>query len=151
MGRIEKALKHAKESHDRAGRTKDAPENYSGSSRGATANQTDTATETSRVFSTLSDAATTHILDPQILRENRVTTDEQNFAIRSAYKMLRTRLLQRIRANCWNSMAISSARSSAGKTLTAINTSISIAHEPCNARGPVYFFSGETVPASIIC
>jgi protein-tyrosine kinase len=46
-----------------------------------------------------------------------------------AYKMLRTRVLHRMRSNGWRKLAITSPRSNAGKTLTAINTAISLAQE----------------------
>lgn len=129
MSRIEKALKSAKESHEKSEIAKFAPGKNVQADQVPTPLPSGTAVEATRVFSELNDAATQHILDPEILLENRITTDEQDLSVRSAYKMLRTRLLRRLRANRWNSMAISSARSSAGKTLTAINTSISIAHE----------------------
>jgi protein-tyrosine kinase len=84
----------------------------------------------SPVFEELSESASYFELDADVLKKNRVTSDDQLLSVRSAYKMLRTRLLQRMRANNWNTLAISSARSNAGKTLTAINTAISISHEP---------------------
>ena len=82
------------------------------------------------VFEKLSKHASRYNLDPEILQKNRITSDRQPLSVRAAYKMLRTRLLQRMRANNWNTLAISSARANAGKTLTAINTAISLAHEP---------------------
>jgi capsular exopolysaccharide synthesis family protein len=82
------------------------------------------------VFAELRGNATQHILDLDFLKKNRITTDQQSLSNRAAYKMLRTRLSQRMRANNWTTLAISSTRSGAGKTLTSINTAISLAHEP---------------------
>jgi capsular exopolysaccharide synthesis family protein len=70
------------------------------------------------------------ILDPEVLRNNRVVASSDTPGMNTAYKMLRTRVLQRMRANNWNCLAISSARPGAGKTLTAINTAISLSFEP---------------------
>ena len=61
------------------------------------------------------------------LAENHVITDAIDPAIRTSYKMLRTRILQRMRANGWRSIAITSATQGDGKTLTAINLAISLA------------------------
>ena len=47
----------------------------------------------------------------------------------SAYKMLRTQVLQRMNANDWNVLAITSPGSQEGKTLTALNLAIGIARE----------------------
>jgi protein-tyrosine kinase len=68
-------------------------------------------------------------LDPDVLEKNRVVAASETPGMSSAYKMLRTRVLQRMRTNNWTRLAISSARPSAGKTLTAINTAISLSFE----------------------
>jgi capsular exopolysaccharide synthesis family protein len=69
-------------------------------------------------------------LDTETLQKNRVIASADTAGTSTAYKMLRTRVLQRMRANTWNRLAISSARPSAGKTLTAINTAITLSFEP---------------------
>ncbi|HIP53313.1 MAG TPA: polysaccharide biosynthesis tyrosine autokinase [Chromatiales bacterium] len=46
-----------------------------------------------------------------------------------AYKVLRTRVLQRLRANNWNAIAITSPTEGDGKTLTSVNLAISLARE----------------------
>ena len=69
-------------------------------------------------------------LDSEVLQNNRVVASSDTPGMNTAYKMLRTRVLQRMRANNWKSLAISSARPGAGKTLTAINTAISLSFEP---------------------
>ena len=65
------------------------------------------------------------VLDSELMQQNRVVASSDVQGINTAYKMLRTRVLQRMRANNWNCLAISSARPGAGKTLTALNTAIS--------------------------
>jgi capsular exopolysaccharide synthesis family protein len=69
-------------------------------------------------------------LDMDFLKQQRVILPDQTDAAVTAYKMLRTRTLQRLRSNNWHRIAISSARRNAGKTLTAINTAISLSSEP---------------------
>lgn len=49
-----------------------------------------------------------------------------------AYRMLRTRLLQRCRANNWSSIAITSPGPGEGKSLTALNLALTIARERNN-------------------
>ncbi len=70
------------------------------------------------------------VLDPQILERHRITGLQNSDVGGPAYKMLRTRVLQRMRSNGWRKLAVTSPRSNAGKTLTAINTAISLAQEP---------------------
>ena len=69
-------------------------------------------------------------LDALTLNENRVRGIASSEPGEAAYKMLRTRVLQRMRSNSWSKLAITSPRANAGKTLTAINLAISLAHEP---------------------
>jgi len=61
------------------------------------------------------------------LRNNRIIAGNDNDATTAQYKMLRTQILHRMKANNWTSLAISSACPGEGKTLTAINLSISLA------------------------
>lgn len=67
--------------------------------------------------------------DPQALRENRVIFGDSDRAGLAAYKMLRTQVLQRMTANGWNALAVTSPFAADGKTLTAINLAISLARE----------------------
>ena len=62
--------------------------------------------------------------------ESRVLlSDAQDERVRSAYKMLRTRTLQRIRQNDWHVVGLTSAAQGDGKSLTAINLALSLARE----------------------
>ena len=131
MGRIEDALKKTKASYFmsdvRAARLQNKRISADSHSR---LNSLGDKVRLQPMFEELHKSATYCELDADVLEEHRVTTESQLLSTRSAYKMLRTRLLQRMRANNWNTLAISSARSNAGKTLTAINTAISIANDP---------------------
>ena len=67
-------------------------------------------------------------LTSEELREKRVIIDQQN-VVSDAYKLLRTQVLQRLRENKWNALALVSPCSGEGKSLTAINLAISLARE----------------------
>src|SRR5438309_1975478 len=47
----------------------------------------------------------------------------------AAYRMVRTRLLQKLRTNSWRSLAITSPGAGEGKSLTALNLATSIARD----------------------
>ena len=68
-------------------------------------------------------------VDEERLRRYRVVAGLHDDAIAGAYKVLRTAIVQRMRANGWRSLAITSPAQGAGKTLTAVNLAISLAHE----------------------
>jgi len=63
------------------------------------------------------------------LREQRVITAVESGAFTDAYQILRTQVLQRLRENHWNALAVTSPGTDEGKTLTAINLAISLARE----------------------
>jgi capsular exopolysaccharide synthesis family protein len=63
------------------------------------------------------------------LREKRVISGIEQNTYTEAYKILRTQILQRLRENGWNSLAITSPGFNEGKTLTSINLAISLAME----------------------
>jgi capsular exopolysaccharide synthesis family protein len=127
MGQIQDALNKAKSIHGGAAtRVNDEgvdKEMQSGRSR----NGPRQATE---VESALSKAARKIALDVEAMERNRVYGFLNAQGIKSAYKMLRTRVLQQMRTNNWTRLALSSARPGEGKTLTAINMAISLAIEP---------------------
>jgi len=68
----------------------------------------------------------------KVLRDNRLIAALPEHEFKDAYKMLRTRVLQTLRANNWNSLAVTGPASGCGKTLTAINLAISLAMEITN-------------------
>jgi len=65
----------------------------------------------------------------EVFRRNRVISAVPQHDLKDAYRMLRTRVLQGMRSNNWNSLAITGPASSCGKTLTAINLAVSLAME----------------------
>lgn len=68
-------------------------------------------------------------LNQGVLRQNRVLTAHQPAVVRDLYQLLSTQILQRFRENQWNTLAVTSPCSGAGKTLTALNLAISMARE----------------------
>lgn len=62
-------------------------------------------------------------------RDNRIISAVPQHELKDAYRMLRTRVLQSLRSNNWNSVAVTGPASDCGKTLTAINLAISLAME----------------------
>lgn len=66
-------------------------------------------------------------LDAEICRRSRLMFDSNDRKTISAYKMLRTRVLKRLKENNWTSIAVTSSRAGEGKTITAINLAISLA------------------------
>jgi len=68
-------------------------------------------------------------LYPGWLHQNRVLTAESQERAVQAYKVLRTQVSQRMRANGWRTLGITSPKRGEGKTITAINLSISLAME----------------------
>ena len=70
-----------------------------------------------------------HQISPAILRENRVLMGGINDEATSAYKVLRTQVLQRMVSRAWNALAVTSPGPAQGKTLTAVNLAVSLARE----------------------
>jgi protein-tyrosine kinase len=69
-------------------------------------------------------------LDGTTMERNRVLPQVGDQVALRAYKILRTRLLQKLSANQWNSVAVTGTESGQGKTLTAINLSVALAQDP---------------------
>ena len=66
----------------------------------------------------------------QLLKNNRIIAGMEDDPRSDLYKMLRTKVLQKMQANNWNVLAVTSPTRGAGKSLTAINLAISIAMDP---------------------
>lgn len=67
-------------------------------------------------------------LKRRLLARNRVIVDDPTGA-GGAYKMLRTRMLQRMRQNGWKTVAVTGTCPDEGKSLTAINLSLALARD----------------------
>ena len=63
----------------------------------------------------------------ELLKKNRIIAGLDDDPRSDLYKMLRTKVLQKMQANNWNVLAVTSPSSGAGKSLTAINLALSIA------------------------
>lgn len=70
-------------------------------------------------------------VDPEVMRRNRLLagSGEVEAAVAEGYKLLRTHILQRTKAEGRNILMITGPRQGEGKTVTAINLAISIAQE----------------------
>jgi capsular exopolysaccharide synthesis family protein len=68
-------------------------------------------------------------LAPVIIDQKRLAAAAEDGATADAYRILRTRVLQRMRGNGWRSLAVTSMTEHNGKTLTAVNLAISMAKE----------------------
>jgi capsular exopolysaccharide synthesis family protein len=64
-----------------------------------------------------------------VLKKHRIITGTETDEVTSAYKILRTQVLQRMVSKNWNALAVTSPGPGQGKTVTAINLAISLARE----------------------
>lgn len=62
------------------------------------------------------------------LFDNRIIVGHDEHRAAAVYKSLRTQVLRRMEARGWKTLGITSAAPAEGKTLTAVNLAISIAH-----------------------
>ena len=63
------------------------------------------------------------------LKERRVIGGFQHDERAEVYRQLRSQVIQKLRSNNWNTLAITSANNGNGKSLTAINLAISLSQE----------------------
>ena len=71
-------------------------------------------------------------LDETALRKNLILLSDVSAEYSHAYKVLRTRVWQLLKENGWNSIAVTSCRADEGKSVAAINLSISLAMVKAN-------------------
>ncbi len=71
----------------------------------------------------------TEDLDNQVLVDHRVVAAFENDERAEPYRQLRTQVLKKMRESGWRTLAITSAHSGAGKTLTSVNLAIALARE----------------------
>lgn len=64
-----------------------------------------------------------------LLRENRIVSGFNQCLFTDAYKVLSTQVSQKLRANDWSTLAVTSPGRREGKTVTAINLAITLAGE----------------------
>lgn len=70
-----------------------------------------------------------HEPNPRLWAAERILATIDDEAAIDAYKLLRTRVMQRLDQNQWNTLGITSSLAGEGKTLTAINLAMSIAQK----------------------
>lgn len=63
------------------------------------------------------------------MERNKILPAVEDRSAITAYKMLRTRVLQRMRSNSWRTLIVTGAGPGEGKTLTACNLALSIAED----------------------
>lgn len=63
------------------------------------------------------------------MEKNKILPVVDDRSAVTAYKILRTRVLQRMRSNNWHSLIVTSAGPSEGKTLTACNLAVSVSND----------------------
>ncbi len=66
-------------------------------------------------------------VSPATRERHRLVAGIPGHPLRDTYRMLRTQVLQELKANNWNTIAVTSPSMGCGKTLTAINLAISLA------------------------
>jgi Mrp family chromosome partitioning ATPase len=71
--------------------------------------------------------------DSAIMERNCILPQIVDQSALRAYKILRTRVLQRMNSKQWHALAITGVDSGQGKTLTAINLAIALAQDPNTA------------------
>lgn len=69
----------------------------------------------------------TVVVSPSVREKHRLVAGIPGHPLRDTYRMLRTRVLQELKANNWSTIAVTSPVEGCGKTLTAINLAISLA------------------------
>ena len=70
-----------------------------------------------------------YVPPPGLLEANRIVNPLRPDPAAAAFRMLRTQVLQRMDAQRWRLMAVLSAHADEGKTTTAINLAVSLAHD----------------------
>ena len=81
--------------------------------------------ESSGMFKGISGAQ----LEPQTMEINNLIPAVDDKRAITAYKMLRTRVLQRMRTNNWRTLIVTGAGAAEGKTVTACNLAMSISDD----------------------
>lgn len=66
-------------------------------------------------------------VESKAMERNKILPAVDDRGAVTAYKMLRTRVLQRMRSNDWHSLIVTGAGPGEGKTLTACNLAVSVA------------------------
>ncbi len=74
-------------------------------------------------------AISTATVGTEVMEENKILPALDDRSAVTAYKMLRTRVLHRMRSNDWRSLIVTGAGPNEGKTTTACNLAVSISND----------------------
>jgi protein-tyrosine kinase len=96
----------------------------------------------------------TYLPRPDALESHRIVDPRHNDLAASAFRMLRTQVLQRMDERGWRSIAILSPNANDGKTTTAINLAVNLAYDnrhtvllvDCDLRQPAIASSLDLTP-----
>lgn len=72
-------------------------------------------------------------LDPLHLERHRIVALQRDNPLRTPFDLLRTQVLHKMEEQGWRTVAITSPSMQSGKTVTAINLAMSIAHHPAKS------------------
>ena len=130
MERIQQAIEKAR--RDRKSRT-ESPSDDSGVDTAKNQNQQSTTRDNdsnkSRSLRVNYSKTRSVFLDAQTLKDLRIIAGFSHDKRSESYRQLRGQLLNKFRENNWQTLAITSPNSGAGKTLTALNLAISLSME----------------------
>jgi capsular exopolysaccharide synthesis family protein len=87
------------------------------------------ATEGSGSDSDISQFLQSTETDREVMEQSRLVSEVEDRSAIAAYKVLRTRVLQRMRSNDWHSLIVTSAGAGEGKSLTASNLALSLSRD----------------------
>jgi len=87
------------------------------------------ATEDALAVSGLFKAISTVTVGTEVMEENKILPALDDRSAVSAYKMLRTRVLHRMRNNNWRTLIVTGAGPNVGKTTTACNLAVTISND----------------------
>jgi len=124
MSKIEKSINWAKEQHGRP-----VAENDSGQRENPRLWTRRRMSEQNVGAHWISNLRVEPVLGEDTEESRVVLSEAQDESVRSAYKMLRTRTLKRMRANQWQTLGVTSAAQGDGKSLTSLNLALSLARE----------------------
>ena len=123
MEKIQSAIAKARAAREAQGRTQPA----AGAAPGADARMPGTAPITSADAAWLT--LTDHAPKASLLKRNRIVTTGEVREGTAHFDILRTKVLQQMRAQEWRRLAITSPTPSCGKTTTALNLAYSLARQ----------------------
>lgn len=127
MERIKQALELARQSREGGGIAPAAPRGFNDPGVTGASSRPGQVQDGSGEFRVQYTHTRVETLSPERLRRNRILTGRDHDDATSAYKILRTQVLQRLAASGGNTVAITSPGTGQGKSLTAINLAMSLA------------------------